>query len=745
LRAFGLRTGLIALAGAAALLSAPAGAAAKATATAAPVEAGAPRDYTKTTGLSQPVFEKTVRKTYRLDVPTVAGVDPRAAALYIQVTMPDPAVYGERRWPVILEASPYHGTLADREGRRIFPLPVNSDGIPLGLTGYFAPRGYAVVMVDLRGTGRSSGCLDHLGPNDASDLKRVVEWAATRDWSNGRVGMTGHSYVGSTPNVAAAQHPKGLVTIVPSAGLASMYDHQFQFGVPYNLQWIGPMFAYETLALQRHMPPGSPAPPVLGSGATGDNFGNDMDYAGCGLPNSAIFAGQGQATGQYQDWHAQRDWRAKVADTDIPVFIVHGVNDNAARIPAAEWFFDRRAPHKRDKVWLGQWDHGAGGATKCETAHPNCRFDQWRFALHAWFDRQLKQLNVDTGQPVEVFLNDGRVWTEKSWVKPPSRLMEYPDAAGAGGKLGGEPAGSGGSVSFSSAASGTSTSSGAVKFASQPLTRDVLLVGKPDLELHASLTGAQAFNLITKLESEHTTADGKKEIKPITYCAIQPGLRDGVDTPAPIVPGEEMTLKPQCFTTAHHLRSGDRLLMTVSASSPHHVSTWSNDLQATVYTGPGKTAFSLPFVDAPTTYDDFPLRVPESQPQLPPGPAQQGIAASVVVASAPGAGFRTAATSTFYEFDVTKDNASALQADAVFTAPGDYDLFLQRRNVDGTWSIDLASGTSSERDSEHLRKKFPPPGHYRLEINNWAGSPANQAGLKLTFFDRDGKPGPAPG
>ena len=31
--------------------------------------------------------------------------------------------------------------------------------------------------------------------------------------------------------VAASRAPEGLVTIAPSAGLASMYDHQFQAGV----------------------------------------------------------------------------------------------------------------------------------------------------------------------------------------------------------------------------------------------------------------------------------------------------------------------------------------------------------------------------------------------------------------------------------------------------------------------------------------------------------------------------------
>src|SRR5687768_16454468 len=169
-------------------------------------------------------------------------------------------------------------------------------------------------MMDLRGTGKSTGCLDHRGPNDAKDMKLVVEYLAGQPWSNGKVGMTGHSYVGSTPSVAAAMRPKGLAKIVPSAGLASMYSHQFQMGVPYNLQWVGPMAAYEGLALSRDLPPGLPPVPVVG-GPTGDNWTVPPNpQTGCGMQNSALTAGSGQATGQYELWHAKRDWRNLAAD-----------------------------------------------------------------------------------------------------------------------------------------------------------------------------------------------------------------------------------------------------------------------------------------------------------------------------------------------------------------------------------------------------------------------------------------------
>ena len=59
-------------------------------------------------------------------------------------------------------------------------------------------RGYTFVMVDLRGFGGSSGCLDWVGPGEQADVKAAVEWAATQPWSTGKVGMYGKSYDGVT-------------------------------------------------------------------------------------------------------------------------------------------------------------------------------------------------------------------------------------------------------------------------------------------------------------------------------------------------------------------------------------------------------------------------------------------------------------------------------------------------------------------------------------------------------------------
>ena len=50
-------------------------------------------------------------------------------------------------------------------------------------------KGYTYVMVDLRGTGGSSGCNDWGGPGEQTDVKAAVEWAASREWSTGKVAL----------------------------------------------------------------------------------------------------------------------------------------------------------------------------------------------------------------------------------------------------------------------------------------------------------------------------------------------------------------------------------------------------------------------------------------------------------------------------------------------------------------------------------------------------------------------------
>jgi putative CocE/NonD family hydrolase len=713
--------------------------------------------------LSKPKFKQTDRK--RLKLETFDG-----ETLHVEVVRPDPRKYGRGPWPVILEASPYHGTLADRDGTRIFPDPKNGKGNPIGLTGYFAPRGYAVVMVDLRGTGRSTGCLDHLAGNDAQDLTTTIEWAAQQRWSNGRVGMTGHSYVGSTPAAAAAQDPEGLVTIAPSAGLAGFYDHQFNKGVPWLLQWAGPMFAYEGLAMDRDLPPGI-TDPVSGA-PTGDNFESAPNpQFGCGWQNSSLTAGSGQVTGQYEAWHAARDWRDEAAAADIPIFMIHGVNDNAARIPAAEWFFANRFMRPGDKVWIGQWDHGStngrcGGQDGERELHPTCRFDQFKFALHAWFDLHLMQRQVPTGPPVEAFLNGptpvnvttvrnpesigGRVYATDGWKPPAATLPLFPDAAtpgpeGSDGALAFAPPAESGSATFGTTAEAVAAGvdRGKVTFTSEPVTQDTLFLGLPELRLNASLTTGQITHLTTTLFREQVTTNSKgREIvrrEPMNFCAIQPQLRNGIETVTPVVPGEEMALDLQCFTMAHWVPAGQRLSLEVSTKTPHHASFGSTDRQITVFTGPEGTSYTLPVVPDFQLFDDVPLWQRYENP-VPVGDAQPGIEGDVSVPAPGGGVIAEPVTAASFEFDSEKgyDNAAFEAVAHPSSPPADIDLYLQRETKQG-WE-DVAAGETSDDTEEVVTAGRLEPGHYRIVAHNFLGGP-QEVHLTLTFFNGDGEPG----
>ena len=78
----------------------------------------------------------------------------------------------------------------------------------------YVERGYIYVVQNERGRYFSEGVWDILG-TPVSDGEDMIEWLATRDWSNGKVGLIGCSSTAEWQMEVAAQHPKGLAAIVP--------------------------------------------------------------------------------------------------------------------------------------------------------------------------------------------------------------------------------------------------------------------------------------------------------------------------------------------------------------------------------------------------------------------------------------------------------------------------------------------------------------------------------------------------
>jgi uncharacterized protein len=65
--------------------------------------------------------------------------------------------------------------------------------------------GFALVVVDARGTGASFGSRTmELGPREIADYGELIDWVAAQPWSNGRVGLLGRHTTARPPSSSRA-------------------------------------------------------------------------------------------------------------------------------------------------------------------------------------------------------------------------------------------------------------------------------------------------------------------------------------------------------------------------------------------------------------------------------------------------------------------------------------------------------------------------------------------------------------
>ena len=131
-----------------------------------------------------------------------------------------------------------------------FPVIINYSGYDPGAIGGLAYRqddsamspnldrallehGYAVMGVNARGTGCSTGEFDFLGPKYGEDGRDAVEFAASQPWSDGAVGMANWSWAGMSQIATASDRPPHLKAIAPGMVLGDpRLDSWAPGGVP---------------------------------------------------------------------------------------------------------------------------------------------------------------------------------------------------------------------------------------------------------------------------------------------------------------------------------------------------------------------------------------------------------------------------------------------------------------------------------------------------------------------------------
>lgn len=325
---------------------------------------------------------------------------PDGERLHADVLRPEGAS-ARKRTPVILVVSPYLGMASPTAE------PGPSDRFDDFFEGakVFA-RGYSVVMVSLRGTGGSSGCLDILGPGEQTDIVSAVRWAATQPWSTGKVGMYGKSYDANTGLVGAALRPAGLAAVVAQQVVPDRYRGSYNDRVRFMQSVQYPLASYGSQA------------------EAGFSVHNDPEYVANSVAHSADC--QAGLAGHYLDdpksefWRS-RDFVTKAKGSRVPVFMTVGYVDANTNVGggAVDYYRTLAGPKR---MWIGWWDHVRGN--DLAGGEPAMGRTGFLAEVMRFFDEHLKGVRPARRDPaVLAQSSDGRWTAERQWPPAGARAL----------------------------------------------------------------------------------------------------------------------------------------------------------------------------------------------------------------------------------------------------------------------------------------------------------------------------------
>lgn len=158
------------------------------------------------------------RRLQSVYVPVGDGV-----RLAVDVWLPVERTAVGRRVGTVMRVTRYHRAEVPR-----VPGPEGDTNAAAG--DLFNGAGFALVVVDARGTGASFGTrTGELGEREIADYGELIGWIAAQPWSNGRVGVYGTSYEGQAAELIAGLGHAHLVAV---AALFSPYDQYRELFYP---------------------------------------------------------------------------------------------------------------------------------------------------------------------------------------------------------------------------------------------------------------------------------------------------------------------------------------------------------------------------------------------------------------------------------------------------------------------------------------------------------------------------------
>ncbi len=115
------------------------------------------------------------------------------------------------------------------------------------IANFFVPRGYVVLLQDLRGRGQSEGTGQYFHTaniNEGKDGYDTIEWAASQTWCNGKVGMVGASHGGIVQNMASLERPPHLAALWVDVAPTNAFKWEARQGGAMGLHMYGALYLH---------------------------------------------------------------------------------------------------------------------------------------------------------------------------------------------------------------------------------------------------------------------------------------------------------------------------------------------------------------------------------------------------------------------------------------------------------------------------------------------------------------------
>lgn len=306
-----------------------------------------------------------------------------------------------------------------------------TDNVPIGFTHvrghmesgdsqFFARRGYAHIVINVRGTGLSGGTYDNLGKRTIRDICEAIEWLSSQPWCDGNVGMFGMSFFAIVQNMVAAKNPPHLKAIFAPFAYTDMYrDRYYHGGIlshGFMKMWL-PTLANPKLAPLLRNEIGDDAFQVMV-----DEAKTDPDIVAVPFLHDALeapleerFALIAEILAQPLDNEYYRtrslDYSEKPA---VPAYLGACWGVPGLHLPGAP----------------RSWENWAG--PRRMTIGPPVYLDrpiyQYQYESLRWFDHWLKgeDVGLDDEKPVRVFIDGAAEWKEgDTWPFPETRWTPF--------------------------------------------------------------------------------------------------------------------------------------------------------------------------------------------------------------------------------------------------------------------------------------------------------------------------------